>query len=579
MFVLATAGHVDHGKSTLVRALTGMEPDRWAEEHRRGMTIDLGYAWTTLPTGASLAFVDVPGHERFIANMLAGLGPAPGVLFVVAADEGWSRQSDEHLAAISALDLRHGVLAVTRSDLADPTATTHDSLARIRHSSLGVVDAVAVSGTTGLGLAELRAELARLVVALPAPDLDAPVRLWVDRSFTVRGSGTVVTGTLAAGSIAVGATLMLDDRKVVVRAMQSLSTSHPHIEAVARVALNLRGVAADEISRGDVLLTPRRWHLTDVVDVRVPGAAALPAALMLHIGTAALTVRLRPLGTDTARITLSRTLPLRAGDRGVLRDPSRHAVAGGLLVLDADPPQFHRRGAAHRRAIELQTATGRPEPAIEIGRRGAVRADHLAALGIPRGGARQVGEWVISDDTWQRWVSDTPEYVVRWAARDPLQPRMPLPALARALDVPDDALLDAVLTETDLVVADGRVGQAAPASLGPAESAIRAIEQRLRDAPFDPPDRNDLAALGLGNRELAAAERAGRLVRISGDIVLLPDAPDLAVKTLRTLGQPFTTSQARAALGTTRRVCVPLLEHLDVLERTVRVDAQLRRLR
>ena len=123
MYVLATAGHVDHGKSTLVRALTGMEPDRWAEERRRGLTIDLGYAWTTLRTGEQLAFVDVPGHERFIANMLAGLGPAPGVLFVVAADGGWSRQSEEHLAAVHALDLRHGVLAVTRSDLADPAAT------------------------------------------------------------------------------------------------------------------------------------------------------------------------------------------------------------------------------------------------------------------------------------------------------------------------------------------------------------------------------------------------------------------------------------------------------------------------
>ena len=132
MYVLATAGHVDHGKSTLVRALTGMEPDRWAEERRRGLTIDLGYAWTTLPTGEQLAFVDVPGHERFIANMLAGIGPAPGVLFVVAADGGWSRQSDEHLAAVNALDLQHGMLAVTRSDLADPTATMRESLDRIR---------------------------------------------------------------------------------------------------------------------------------------------------------------------------------------------------------------------------------------------------------------------------------------------------------------------------------------------------------------------------------------------------------------------------------------------------------------
>src|ERR1700709_2236417 len=165
MYVLATAGHVDHGKSTLVRRLTGMEPDRWAEEKRRGMTIDLGYAWTTLPTGEGRAFVHVPplrrwpGHQRFIANMLAGLGPAPGVLFVVAADEGWRRQSGEHLAAIDALGLQHGLLAVTRSDLAAPGPAPVEALERLRGSSLGDVPAIAVSGATGQGVAELRLAL------------------------------------------------------------------------------------------------------------------------------------------------------------------------------------------------------------------------------------------------------------------------------------------------------------------------------------------------------------------------------------------------------------------------------------
>src|SRR5688500_10090407 len=198
MDVIATAGHVDHGKSTLVRALTGMEPDRWAEERRRGMTIDLGYAWTALPSGAVIAFVDVPGHARFIGNMLAGLGPAPAVLVVVAADEGWRRQSGEHLAAVDALGLRHGLLAVTRSDLADPGPATREALAHLRRSSLGEVEAVSVSGVTGLGVEELRAALDRLVARLPDPQVAGPVRLWVDRAFTVRGSGTVVTGTLGA---------------------------------------------------------------------------------------------------------------------------------------------------------------------------------------------------------------------------------------------------------------------------------------------------------------------------------------------------------------------------------------------
>ena len=188
MQVIATAGHVDHGKSALVRALTGMEPDRWAEEQRRGLTIDLGFAWMTLPGGDRVAFVDVPGHERFVPNMLAGVGPVAAVLLVVAADGGWMPQSAEHLAAIDAVGIRHGLLAVTRCDLADAGPAMRQALDVVSRTSLGTVEAVAVSAVTGTGLAELRDALARLVAALPAPDPAAPVRLWVDRSFSIRGS-------------------------------------------------------------------------------------------------------------------------------------------------------------------------------------------------------------------------------------------------------------------------------------------------------------------------------------------------------------------------------------------------------
>ena len=208
MQVIATAGHVDHGKSTLVRALTGMEPDRWEAERRRGLSIDLGFAWLTLPSGERLAFVDVPGHERFVPNMLAGAGPVPAVMFVVAADEGWKPQSAEHLAAIDALAISRGLLVVTRANLADPAPALRDAGERIRDTSLGRVDALAVSGVTGQGLPELRAALDRLVAGLPASDPGAPVRLWVDRAFSIRGSGTVVTGTLPAGTIGAGDELL-----------------------------------------------------------------------------------------------------------------------------------------------------------------------------------------------------------------------------------------------------------------------------------------------------------------------------------------------------------------------------------
>src|SRR5579862_8840587 len=177
MQVIATAGHVDHGKSTLVRALTGMEPDRWAEERRRGMTIDLGYAWTTLPSGEVIAFVDVPGHERFTTNMLAGVGPVPAVLLVIAADDGWAAQTDEHVRALDALGVRHGLVAVTRSDLADPTAAIHQARDMLAATTLAGIPAVSVSGETGAGIDELRTALDTLVAALPPCDPDARVRL------------------------------------------------------------------------------------------------------------------------------------------------------------------------------------------------------------------------------------------------------------------------------------------------------------------------------------------------------------------------------------------------------------------
>src|ERR1700689_3721283 len=275
--VIATAGHVDHGKSALVRALTGMEPDRWAEERRRGLTIDLGFAWMTLPDGERLAFVDVPGHERFVPNMLAGVGPVPAVLFVVAADGGWMPQSAEHLAALDAVGIRHGLLVVTRCDLADPGPATRQALEHVSRTSLGRVDAVAVSAVTGAGLADLRAALVRLVASLPVPDAAAPVRLWVDRSFSIRGSGTVVTGPLPAGTVRSGQELLLTPsmRPARIRVLESLGEPVASVSGVARVALTRRGIPADLPARGMARVDAGRWTMTKVADVRL----AIPAGI------------------------------------------------------------------------------------------------------------------------------------------------------------------------------------------------------------------------------------------------------------------------------------------------------------
>ncbi len=592
MHVVATAGHVDHGKSTLVRALTGMEPDRYAEERRRGMTIDLGYAWTVLDNGPgpdeTLAFVDVPGHERFIATMLAGLGPAPAVMFVVAADEGWRRQSEEHLAAVDALGLTAGLLVVTRSDLADPGPAVVQARERIAASSLGVVPAVAVSGQTGAGIAELRTALRDLVRGLPPARTDGRIRLWVDRSFTIRGAGTVVTGTLGGGSLRVGEELQLGERTVRVRGLQSLGVDRDEVAAVARVAVNLRGVDVDDVGRGDALLTPAAWPETAVVDVRLSPHAGdvgdLPTELVLHTGTAAVPVRVRPLGGSTARLTLRHALPLEPDDRLVLRDPGRHAVAAGAVVLDTDPPELRRRGAAAARAVVLSTTADPPRNLAEqVRRRGSVRRVELESLGVPTaadGEVQVVGGWLVDSEVWQRWRTSLVEAVDEQARAHPLDPRLTLDAARRLLVVPERDLLVAVAEAAGLAYADGRISHPGSAGdLGAAEAGLARLTAHLQTDPFLAPEKPDLERWGLGVRELAAAERTGRLVRLSEDVVLLPTGPAQAMRVLNALTQPFTTSHARQALGTTRRVAIPLLEHLDRRGWTVRLDGGHRRVR
>jgi selenocysteine-specific elongation factor len=561
--VLATAGHVDHGKSTLVRALTAMEPDRWAEERRRGMTIDLGFVWTSLPSGATVAFVDVPGHERFVPNMLAGVGPAPAAMIVVAADEGWMPQSAEHLAALDALGVRHGLLAVTRSDLADPGEATTRALAEIAATSLGAVEAVAVSGATGRGLDELRAALDRLIAGLPPPEIDAAVRLWIDRSFTIKGAGTVVTGTLGAGRIRTGDELELTgaDRPVRVRGLQSLGSPAAEVTAVARVAVNLRGVDKDVIERGAALLTPGRFLLTDLIDVRVHGdpVADLPATITLHAGSAAVPVRVRPLGADTARLRLSRPLPLRIGDRALLRDPGLHHVAGGVTVLDVVPPGLGRRGAAARRAAELAGLDGVPDLAGELRRRLVVRRADLERMGVPTGGG---GPWLVDPEHRARLGERLVAEVARHAAEHPLEPGAPVEALRHRLGLPERSLVEA-LVRPPLELRGGRVSAGAPSVPAELTAAVRRAFEDLADRPFVAPEAYRLAELGLGARQVGAAVRAGLVVQLVENVVLPVDAPRRAVEVLAGLPQPFTMSEARRALDTSRRVAVPLLELLD----------------
>ncbi|MFF5248348.1 SelB C-terminal domain-containing protein [Streptosporangium sp. NPDC000095] len=637
MHVVATAGHVDHGKSTLVRALTGMEPDRLAEERRRGLTIELGYAWTELPSGEQLAFVDVPGHERFLATMLAGAGPAPAVMFVVAADEGWMPQSEEHLVALETLGVRHGLLVVTRADLAEPAAAMERARARLAAGGLGGAEALVVSGRTGQGLDELRRALDRLVAGLPVPDHRAPVRLWIDRAFTVRGSGTVVTGTLPAGTITAGDELDLDGVPARVRALECLKEPVASVTGVARVALNLRGMRGrGDPCRGLALVTPDAWTYTDLVDVRlspsgpeddgprwpgepevdglggggsrVPGgdtgpegswehipeafggegrpegwdAGDLPGRLTAHIGSAAVVCDVRPLGGRIARLRLAGRLPLHAGDVLLLRDPGRDRgevrVLARANVLDPRPPDLRRRGAARERAAELAAAP--PDAASLLRTHLLLRTRDLVAMGCAPG--RPVcGDWHVDPAHWSMLEERLPEVVRRHASAHPLEPGMPVEAARHELALPDRRLVAALL-RPPLAPEAGRIvsgSSARPVLPVPVVRAVERLGAELSARPFLAPEAGRLAELGLGPRELAAAVRAGALLRVADGIVLLPGADVLAGRVLARLPQPFTVSQARQALGTSRRVAVPLLEHLDERGLTERVDEIHRRCR
>ena len=522
--------------------------------------------------------------------MLAGVGPAPVVLFVVAADEGWQAQSTDHRDALRALGVEHGIIALTRSDRA-----TVDRTAEIRTQLAGtpLADApiIPVSAPTGDGIAALRQALDEVLADVPAPDAQAPVRLWVDRAFSVKGAGTVVTGTLAAGTLRVGDSLKVatagGERAVEIRGLHSENRAQDSLGPVTRAAVNLRGADAADIHRGDVLLTPGAWRLVDHLDVRRTFGAeldGLPDNLVVHTGTAGVEAHLRPLSADFARISLAHPLPLRLLDRFVVRSPGGRHVVAGVEAVDLRPPELNRRGDARRRAEELSAQDSFRDPASYLRRVGFARVDDLARDGFitaaPPQGIIAFRDWWIAASQVTRWKHALTDALQAHAAAHPLAPGMPRKAALDALGLQEEGLLGLAIAATKAESSEGVLrfpGQRA--DLGAAERGVAAIEERLKVEPFAAPEADDLTELGLGPKALAAAERAGRLLRLKQGIVLLPSAPEEARRRLSELEQPFTLSAARKALGTTRRVAIPLLEYLDAQRITRRGDGGQRTLR
>jgi len=646
--VIGTAGHVDHGKSALIQALTGIDPDRLAEEKARGLTIDLGFAWTTLPSGREVGFVDVPGHERFIHNMLAGVGGIGCALFVVDATEGWRPQSAEHLAILDLLGVPAGVVALTKVDLVD--AATRDRVAaevaeRLRSTTLAGAELVATAAPSGVGVAALAAALDAALDRLGEPPDRGRPRLPVDRVFTMRGSGTVVTGTLSGGSLrAEGeAELLPSGRRVRIRGLQGHGRPLAEATPARRVAVNLAGVATDEVARGDVLVLPGQWAATGVADVRLRCLASAPGPLrprgayLVYAGAAESAARLQPLdaaevrpgGDALVRLHLERPLVLDVFEPLVLRDSGRDETVGGGLVLDPFPPGVVRGVAARvRRTEELEAreAAGRAGllervlaergavPLADLPRLAAVAPDRLPALPAPgppgRSDPAAAAPSVVRSRTlaWARTTWEAAEAAVLEAVRrqhrsDPSAPGLPAQAArAAALDpgrpAPDrrparssapgsdpawpawpaaagNEVVEALVAAGRLV-ADGPVvrlpGHAErldPAQLGLRERVERAVDGAgvglLGDAA--------LAELGADRKATALLVRMGVLVAVGPGGYLGRSALEGAVETLRRSfpgGRPFAATEAKEALGTTRRTAIPLLEHLDRTGVTVR---------
>jgi selenocysteine-specific elongation factor len=559
MHVVATAGHVDHGKSTLVLHLTGTDPDRLAEEKSRGLTIDLGFAGAMLPSGRRLAMIDVPGHVRFLKNMLAGMGAVDACLFVVAASEGWKPQSEEHLRILDVLGVRHGLIALTKVGLVDEDL---QELARlevdeaVEGTFLEGAPVVGVDAPTGRGLDELRAALDDLLAVTPTAVDHGRPRLWVDRSFAPPGAGTVVTGTLAGGGVAVDDELLLArmGATVRVRAIQRLHEQVQHLEPGNRTALNLVGVGHGDVTRGDVLVRAGQWHHTDRLDASLTVLGGLDHAVsrrgayLAYFGSGEHPVQLRVLGrqpidpgeTGPVRLHLARRLPLLPGDRYVLRDAGRGETVGGGEVLDVDPVLRASRAAPDRRVERVVAEWGW----IEADRLALLTGEHMAST---------VGRWVVSPEARAAAVE-------RVASR--LLEAGPLGLDLAALDERDRLVAERL---DDVVVDQGRV--IAADAIDPLDGHPWLDE--LAAEPFSPPGPPP----ELSRNEIRELVRRGAVVEVDGVAFGAP-AIEQACEVVRGLldehPEGVTVAQIRDGLGTSRKYVLPLLAHLDGTGRTRR---------
>jgi len=602
-FVVGTAGHIDHGKSTLVTALTGIDPDRLAEEKRRGMTIDLGFAHMRLPSGREIGIVDVPGHARFMRNMLAGAHGLDAVLVVIASDEGVMPQTREHLEILDLLEVRRGIAVLTKVDLVDPEwlGMVRAEVAKtLEGTSLAGAAVLDVSASTGHGLSELVTALDALLEHSEQRQDSGRPRLPVDRVFTMSGFGTVVTGTLVDGSVRVGDELRVfpSGRLVRVRGLQRHNEKVETVGPGSRVAANLSGVEKSELARGDVLAPQGAIEPTRRVDatVRVLGSAPQPlrhgAQVLLHTGTAEVGCRLIMLEGDEiapgsegwVQLYLERPIAAAARDRFVLRVPSpAMTVAGGSLV-DIAPRKHPRHDSAVRESLVRRAAGDVLQEELRKYPRGVTIGRLLKATVAPEADvsklhARRVGEWLFSDDAWQSIATRAARELEAFHGAYPLRPGMAREELRSRLGVAA-ASFPAVVRG---LVEDGRVVErngslAAPAhsvTLDPTTGPAAELVTLLARESFTPPSLGEaMQQTGATEETVRALVQSGEIVRLSSDVALTKNAYASALELVKELIQAngsVTVAQLRDRMGASRRPVLALLEYLDAQRVTRRV--------
>jgi selenocysteine-specific elongation factor len=622
--IIGTAGHIDHGKTVLVKALTGRDTDRLAEEKERGISIDLGFAPLTLSDGSVIGVVDVPGHENFVRNMMAGATGVDLALLVVAADDGVMPQTREHLAILELLGVRRGVVAITKIDTVDSEMVelVDDEVAELLEDTpLEGSPIVPVSAVTGEGIDELRGAIEREAASVRLRDEELPARMPIDRVFTLRGIGTVVTGTLWSGSLSVGQRLELlpQGEEVRVRSLEVHDSEREEVFAGERVAVNLAGTPRDSVSRGDVLAEPGVLRPTWMADARVrvladwPKAVKRGARIRFHHGTREVLGRIYPMEGERiapgqgvpSQLRLEEKVVLVPGDRFVMRSYSPVTTIGGGIIVDTHPvkhrlhdpealDQFAKLEsgeAAALAAVHLQRA-GRPLSASALAQSSGIPLsiiyEGLEALAVA-GPAVTFGEGqarlYLLRDRYIQLLETTLVALERFHTEKPLAAGMAKETLKKQL-VPDwdarsaDVFMDA-LEKAGAIEAEGRLVRlpgAGASVTSEQESALDSIVVRIQASPFAPPTVSELSAeMGQPKQAtselLALAEKDGRLVRVSPELYFSRAAvADIEAK-LRASVSPagITVSDFKNMLSTSRKYALPLLEYFDRTRVTARV--------